>query len=86
MVLETVILAVGIASVASYETTGKGLADHAISTTTSRDCKISRVVRGEDICQPESTVTVSAPTAPVVIRSTAISDAERVFAQRKAAK
>jgi hypothetical protein len=88
MVLETILLTVGIASVVSTETTGKGLADHAISTGANQDCKIARIVHGESVCQPNATVTVtvSAPSAPVVMRSTAVSDAERVFAQRRAAK
>jgi len=86
MVLETILLTVGIASVVSTETTGKGLADHAISTGANQDCKIARIVHGESVCQPNATVTVSAPSAPVVMQSTAVSDAERVFAQRRAAK
>jgi hypothetical protein len=86
MVLETILLTVGIASVVSTETTGKGLADHAISTGARQDCKIARIVHGESVCQPNATVTVSAPSAPVVMRSTAVSDAERVFAQRRTAK
>jgi len=63
MILETIVLALGISSVVSYETTGKGLADHAISTVANKDCKIARVVHDEKICQkePESSVTVSAP-------------------------
>jgi hypothetical protein len=86
MILETIILAIGVSSVVSYETTGKGLADHAISTTANQDCKIARIVHGESVCQPRAIVTVSAPTALIVVRSTAVSDAERVFAQRRAAK
>jgi hypothetical protein len=86
MVLETILLTVGIASVVSTETTGKGLADHAISAGANQDCKIARIVPGESICQPNTTVTVSAPIATVVMRSAAVIDAERVFAQRRAAK
>jgi hypothetical protein len=80
MILEAVVLAVGIASVASYETTGKGLADHAISKVTDRDCKIARIVHDEKICQiePEGTVTVSAPTVP----GNTIARANDVFAER----
>jgi hypothetical protein len=85
MILETVILALGISSVVSYETTGKGLADHAISTVSSQDCKIARVMKGDDVCQPESSVTVSA--APSIFgRDSAVDAMERVFAQRKAGK
>jgi predicted regulator of amino acid metabolism with ACT domain len=80
MILEAVVLAVGIASVASYETTGKGLADHAISKVADKDCKIARVIHNEKICQiePEGTVTVSAPTVP----GNAIARANDVFAER----
>jgi hypothetical protein len=85
MILETVILALGISSVVSYETTGKGLADHAISTVSNQDCKIARVMKGDDVCQPESSVTVSA--APGIFgRDSAVDAMERVFAQRKAGK
>ena len=85
MILETVILALGISSVVSYETTGKGLADHVISTVASRDCKIARIVKGDDVCQPESSVTVSA--APSIFsRDSGVDAMERVFAQRKASK
>jgi hypothetical protein len=82
-----IITGVGVGSVVSTETTGKGLADHAISTAKDKDCKIVRSIKGEDICQPESSVTVSAPAQPVVVaKSTAVDDMERIMAQRKAAK
>jgi predicted regulator of amino acid metabolism with ACT domain len=82
MVLEAVILVLGISSVVSYETTGKGLADHAISTVANKDCKIARIVHNEQVCQkePEGTVTVSSPTPPVA--SNTIARANDVFAER----
>jgi hypothetical protein len=82
MIIEAVVLAVGIASVASYETTGKGLADHAISTVANKDCKIARIVHNEQVCQTETVgvVTVSAPTPPVA--SNTIARANDVFAER----
>ena len=82
MLLEAVILAVGIAGVASYETTGKGLADHAISKVADKDCKIARVVHNEQVCQtePQGSVTVSAPNPPVA--SNTIARANDVFAAR----
>jgi hypothetical protein len=100
MVLEAVILALGISSVVSYETTGKGLGDHAISAYRDKDCKIARTVHGEDICQPRGTVTVSAPPKEpvppvtpenpppkrIVVVQTSVDRAEDVFAQRKAMK
>ena len=83
MILEAVVLVVGIASVASYETTGKGLADHAISTVAKKDCKIARVIHNEQVCQTETAgvVSVSAPSVPVV-NVNAISRANDVFAER----
>jgi hypothetical protein len=99
MVLESIILALSISSVVSTETTGKGLADHAISASKGRDCKIARTFKGDDICQSHATVTVSSPKEPippvtpenpppkriVVVQST-VDRAEDVFAQRKAVK
>ena len=84
MILETIILALGVSSMVSYETTGKGLADHTISAVASRDCKIARVVHNEQVCQTEpiGIVTVLAPIA----RDT-VARANDVFAQRaRAAK
>jgi hypothetical protein len=82
MIIEAVVLVVGIASVASYETTGKGLADHAISTVANKDCKIARIVHNEQVCQiePQGSVTVSAPSSPVA--SNTIARANDVFAER----
>lgn len=82
MLLEAIVLAVGIGSVVSYETTGKGLADHAISKVADKDCKIARVVHNEQVCQtePQGSVTVSAPSGPVA--SNTIARANDVFAAR----
>ena len=100
MIIETIIFALSIGSVVSTETTGRGLADHAISASKGKDCKISRTFKGEDVCQPNATVTVSAaskepipPVTPenpppkriVVVQST-VDRMEDVFAQRKAMK
>ena len=87
MVLETILFAVGISSVVSYETTGKGLADHTISAVSGKDCKIARVVHNEQVCQkePVATVTVASTTA-VPERASAsnggIARANDVFAER----
>jgi hypothetical protein len=100
MVLEAVILALGISSVVSYETTGKGLGDHAISAVKGKDCKMARSFKGEDVCLPQGTVTVSAPpkepVSPVnpenpppkriVVVQSSVDRMEDVFAQRKAVK
>ena len=100
MILETIVFALSIASVASTETTGKGIADHAISASKGKDCKISRSFKGEDVCQPQATVTVSAPPKEpippvnpdnpppkrIVVVQTSIDRMEDVFAQRRAMK
>jgi hypothetical protein len=99
MVLESIVLALSISSMVAYESTGKGLADHTISAVKSKDCKIARTIKGDDICQPRGTVTVSSTKEPippvtpenpppkriVVVQST-VDRAEDVFAQRKATK
>ena len=83
------LLIVGLASMASVETTGKGLADHTISTMRDQDCKISRSIRGDDICrpttpEPRATVTVSQPTPPQVVKpGSSVQSVEDVFNQRK---
>jgi starvation-inducible outer membrane lipoprotein len=46
-----VITGLGVASVATNETTGKGIADHAISNMTRQDCRIARTVQDQPICQ-----------------------------------
>lgn len=98
MIIESIIFALSISSVVSTETTGRGLADHAISASKGQDCKMARTVRGEDICQPKASVTVESagterpkldipPVTPqpkrVVIVQNSIDDMERVMAQRR---
>jgi hypothetical protein len=80
LLIETIVLIVGVGSVVSTETTGKGLADHAISTVAQKDCKISRVVHNEKICrvEPVGTVTVTAPKP----RTDTVKQAEDIFALR----
>lgn len=58
MIIETIVLALGISSVVVTETTGKGLADHVISASKDKDCKMARALKSEDVCQPRGTVTV----------------------------
>lgn len=99
MVLESIILVLGITSVVSTETTGKGLADHTISAVKSKDCKMARTLKGDDICQPRGTVTVishkepippvtpeNPPPKRIVVVQTSVDRAEDVFAQRRAMK
>jgi hypothetical protein len=96
MIIETIVLALGISSVVVTETTGKGIADHAISASKGKDCKLARGIRGEDVCQPRGTVTVSAPPKqpippvdtgnpppkPIVVVQTSVDHMEDVLAQR----
>ena len=41
----------GAASVAVNETTGRTVTDHTVSTINGRDCRVSRALDGQDICQ-----------------------------------
>ena len=79
------LLVLGIASVASVETTGKGLADHTISAVRDQDCKIVRGLRGEDVCQPTApTARVTVAPAPATTEISSVKAMEDVFAQRRA--
>ena len=82
MVLETILLAVGISSVVSYETTGKGLADHTISAVSGQDCKIARSFKGDAVCEPKGSVVVEGYS----YSGDAVKDYEKVLAQRRGAK
>jgi predicted regulator of amino acid metabolism with ACT domain len=53
-VAPVVITGLGVASVATNEATGKGIADHAVSTVRDQDCKIARVLQKQNICQDET--------------------------------
>jgi Trk K+ transport system NAD-binding subunit len=86
MVLGTILLAVGIAGITSVEVTGKSITDHTVSAAKGQDCRISRVFKQGDICQPEGSVTVSSSTETVVIPRTsndAIQNMESMFEQRR---
>jgi hypothetical protein len=48
---------VGIGSVAVSEATGKSVTDHAVSTVHNKDCKVSRALRNQEMCQPKVTDT-----------------------------
>jgi hypothetical protein len=76
MLLESIILIAGISSMVSYETTGKGIADHAISTISDKDCKIARKLNGQDLCDAKATVTVQGYS------NNSIAEYERAIAQR----
>ena len=78
MVLETILLATSIASLATTEITGKGVTDHAISIASGKDCRISNTLRGTDVCEPRGSVTVAGYSS-----NNSIADMEKIFARRK---
>jgi hypothetical protein len=87
MVLETIILAVSLSSVVTYETTGKGLTDHAVSAVKGQDCKLARSFKGDDICEPKGLVTIEAYKGnSIVEKSSTIDSYEKILAQRKGAR
>jgi hypothetical protein len=87
MVLETIILAFSLSSVASYETTGKGLTDHTVSAVRGEDCKIARTFQGQDVCEPKSSVTVEAYKGnSTVEKSSTVDSYEKILAQRRGAR
>ena len=65
----------GVGSVTVNETTGKTLSDHTISSVSGQDCRISRALQNQTICQDlpisKNTVTTTgvAPTATAEIQS-----------------
>jgi len=53
---------VGLASVATNETTGKTITDHAISQVKDKDCRVFRALRNEEICQDKVSTLVPIAT------------------------
>jgi len=49
-----VLTGIGVGSVATQETTGKGITDHVVSTVVNQDCRMSRMLRDESVCQEET--------------------------------
>lgn len=77
---------VGVASVGVTETTGKGIADHAISSANNKDCKIARALKNEEVCQSEVISPPPTVKAPIQVKtedSDEIAKMEAVFAQRR---
>ena len=74
-VAPVVITGLGVASVATNEATGKGLADHAVSTVADQDCKIARALDNKPICrdtvlnQIQITNTTTKPSTVAEIQS-----------------
>jgi len=46
-----VLTGLGVSSVVVNETTGKGIADHAVSHMKNQDCRIARTMQDQSICQ-----------------------------------
>jgi hypothetical protein len=46
-----VLTGLGVSSVVVNETTGKGIADHAVSTVTHQDCRLARTFNDQPVCQ-----------------------------------
>ena len=61
-VAPVVITGLSVASVATNEATGRGLADHAVSTVKNQDCKIARVLDNRPMCQDSSIAQVQITT------------------------
>ena len=76
MGIEAILLFLSLTSVVSYETTGRGVADHAISAASGEDCKIARGISGENVCEPVAKVTIEG------YRDDAVHDFEDVLARR----
>ena len=61
-----VVTGLSIGSVAVSETTGRTVTDHAVSAANGgQDCRVSRALRNEDMCQPEGTVRLQVTTTGV---------------------
>jgi hypothetical protein len=56
---------IGIGSVAVTETTGRTATDHAVSAVNNQDCRVGRVLKKEDICQPDGTIKLKITTTGV---------------------
>ena len=49
-----VLTGLSVGSIATQETTGKSITDHVVSTVATQDCKMSRMLRDESVCQEET--------------------------------
>lgn len=56
-------LVAGVAGMATVEVTGKSASDHVISAVNGQDCKMSRKMQGQDICQDAQ---IEQPKPPTV--------------------
>lgn len=92
----TIILtAIGVGSIATYETTGKGVGDHIMSGVKGQDCKTARAFDNEPVCQDKVANDDKKPPVPdhpvpkpkkVVVASSTVDSYENILAQRKRAQ
>jgi hypothetical protein len=90
-----ILTAIGIGSIATYETTGKGIGDHALSGIKDQDCKTARAFSDEPVCQDKVANDDKKPQVPdhpipkpkkVVVASSTVDSYEKILAQRKGAR
>ena len=61
-----VVTGLGIGSVAVTETTGKTATDHVVSAANGgQDCRVGRMLKKEDVCQPDGTIRLQVTTTGV---------------------
>ena len=60
-----VLTGLSASSVVVTETTGKGIIDHAVSTATHRDCRVSRVFNDQPVCQDPALTKIQITTTGV---------------------
>ena len=78
-VAPVVITGLGVASVATNEATGKGMADHAFSAVRDQDCRLSRMLNNEQICQDPNLTKLTVTTTGV--KPTAVAEIEARYRQ-----
>jgi hypothetical protein len=76
------LLAASVGSVAVTETTGKSVTDHAVSTAKNKDCRLSRWLKNEQVCQTEIIVTIPAIIIPISNATSVADSYEEVLAKR----
>jgi hypothetical protein len=92
-----ILTAIGLGSIATYEVTGKGIGDHALSGIKGQDCKTVRLLGSEPVCRdrseqvaknekPQVPDTPVPPPKPVVTAHATVNDFELMLTRRKSAK
>ena len=60
-----VLTGIGVASVATNETTGKSITDNTVSAINGKDCRVSRAFTDQTVCQNETLVKLKITTTGV---------------------